>query len=268
MSCLRFIAVVALSSGCARSRESAPEDMDGIVVWLFRNFEDPDLLREGMDNLAPWLVGDGSSSDAQDGFVLSDLAEEDVADVPHPDRDLAALRGVAVPGTSPYPISGHAGLLILQNQLWNDPSTYDTYDRDIVDGDTDAFAAGSGIVRTVNTIDKKGAFGVHIPYTLYKDYQWTTLTDGTTAIVGRSWVEESSCAEGGNNCLYQTFSIDLFYAPDDASTVRLTASWAELVTEADPFLSEDQLVGLMVHGIQDIFANTDLVLSGESTTAP
>lgn len=256
---------VLVSFGCAKNRDPAPEDMDGIVRWLFRNYDDPEVFEEGLENLAPWLDGDARSEEAQEGLVLSDMAVEDVAAVDRPDDDLTEMIGVAVPGVSPWPILAHAELLTRADQTWND-TTYDVYTREIVEGDVDAFLAGSGRIRTVNDIDKSGGFGVHIPYTLYKDYQWGALPDGSTGVVSRSWTAEPACAEGGENCLWQSFSVDLFYAPDPSAneTIRMTASWNELETTADAFLSDDARIGLMALGIQDIFENTDELLAEEA----
>jgi hypothetical protein len=261
---MRVVPLVFLLAACAHERDPAPEDMDGVVSWLFRNFEAEDGIAEGMDNLAPWLDTEAGTEAAADGFVLSDLTDLDVLDVPHPDGDLSVMIGVAVPQISPFPIGDHAALLVMTDQIWNDPGTYETYTRTITEGDPDAFAAGTAtLIRTVNDIDKKGAFGVHIPYTLFKDYRWVTTADDRQAIVGRSWVEEASCADGGNNCLNQSFSIDLFFESADGQTIRTTASWNDLVTEADAFLSDDQRIGLMVNGMHDIFDNTDEFLGAE-----
>lgn len=249
--------------GCARTRDPAPEDVDGLSKWVFQHYEDPEVLTEGMANLAVWLDGEGRGDVASDGLLLSDLTEEEVAGVPHPDRDLALLVGVAVPGVSAFPVGDHAGLIVLEDQTWND-RTYTIYTRTITEGDAEAFAAGSGTIRTVNEIDKSGAFGVHIPYTLFKDFTWVDLGEQGRAVVARAWIEESSCAEGGANCVNQTFTIDLWYSNVEAvDTVRMTAGWNDVTTSADSVVSDDERVGLMVNGVHDIFENTDEKLAGE-----
>lgn len=260
---LSRLALLVLLVGCARKRDGAPEDVDGLSRYLFANWEDPEAMAEGMENLSVWLEAEGRSEAAADGYVLTDLVEDEVSEVEHPARDLTDMIGVAVPGVSVHPIEAHAGLLVMTDQVWNDPGSYDLYVRELVEGDPDAFVAGDGLIRTRNDIDKSGAFGVHIPYILWKDYRWVALEDGRQSIVARSWVEEEACAEGGNNCLFQSFSIDLFHAPNGDETIRMTASWNELVTSADSLLTDDARIGLMVNGINDVFDNTDDFLTGE-----
>jgi hypothetical protein len=247
---------------CAHAREPAPEDVDGLSRWLFQHFDDEVMLQEGMTNLAPWLAAEGGSEASLDGYVLSDFTAEELVAVTYPDRDLTAMVGVAVPAVSPFDVLAHAELIVLTDQLWNDPSTYEVYERAIT-GDAEAFAAGSGRITTLNTVDKKGAFGVHIPFTLFKDFAWVPVEGAGSAVVARSWVEEESCAEGGSNCLFLSFSVDLWYGNVPGSTIRMTSSWNELKTAADGLLSDEERVGLMVNGVHDIFENTDeLLLEG------
>ena len=263
MTRMILLSPLLFCAACAKTRDPAPEDVDGLSIWLFRNFEDPEALAEGMNNLTTWLDVEGRTEEATEGFVLSDLTEEDVAAVTHPDRDLVVQIGVAVPGVSPWPLSGHAELITRADQLWNDHS-YDVYTREIVEGDADTWlSTHTGVIATKNTIDKSGGFGVHIPYILFKDFAWVTLPDDREAVVARSWIEESACAEGGSNCLWQSFSVDLWYGPNTDETIRMTSSWNELQTTADSFLTDEQRIGLMVNGVHDIFENTDAVLAEE-----
>ena len=243
---------------CGHKREPAPEDVDGLSRWLFANYDDPELLAEGMTNLAPWLVGNAGSEASQDGYVLTDFTAEELIAVTYPDRDLTAMVGVAVPGISPFDVVDHAGLIVLPDQKWNDLGSYEVYDRVITEGDGEAFAAGTGRIDTTNTIDKKGAFGVHIPYTLFKDFAWVPVEGAGNAVVARSWTAEESCADDGDtNCLFLSFSVDLWYGDQPDHTIRMTSSWNELKTSADSILSDEDRIGLMVNGIHDIFENTD-----------
>jgi len=249
--------------GCAKSREPVPEDVEGLSGYLFQHWEDPENLGSGMQNVADWLDTDGVPETLPDGYVLPDLTADEVMAVEYPDDPpLDTIIGVAVGAVSPYDILGHADLITWQDQTWNADS-YDVYNRTIVSGDAAAFASGSGTISTENEIDKAGAFNVHIPYTLYKDYAWVELADGASAIVARSWTSERNCAENGNNCIDLSFSVDLFYGSEPGQTVRLTASWNKLTTVADGLITEDGMIGQMVSGVGDIMINTDAVLLEE-----
>lgn len=259
---VRIAAVPFLVAACAPTREPAPEDLDGLLHYLYRYHDDEVAVADAMGIFGEWLDDEGRDEDAREGFRLTPLTEEDVAPVDHPGRDLTAAGGVGVGTVSPFPDLDHAGATVLFDQRYNDPDSYARYERDIVEGEASAFEAGEGTIRTVNDIDKTKV-GVSIPYILYKDFEWVRIDADRRAFVGRSWVTEPSCSENGNNCLHQSFSVDVWYARDDEDTVRFTATWNEVTSVADAFLSEDQIVAVAVNGMLSIFDSTDAFLAGE-----
>lgn len=250
--------IVLALAGCAAPRDPAPEDLDGLVRFMFVNWEDQDRLDDAMVNLAPWLETEGMGEKAaEEGYLLTDLSADEVAVVPHPDTDLGRMVGVAVAGVSPYPVRDHAALITLEDQVWNDPTAHNRYDREITAGDRDRFIDGDDVLLTLNDIDKKGAFGVNIPYILNKDFRWATVDADRRAVVARSFVAERSCSESGENCIQLSFSVDLWYGNAEDSTIRMTASWNDIVTSVDSVVGDDLKVKMMVSGINDIFSYTD-----------
>jgi hypothetical protein len=257
------VAVLLLCGACAPQRDPAPEDLDGLVRYMFQHWEDEALMSEAMANLTPWLDSDGSSEEAYEGYLLGDLTELEVDGIVRPAQALLGeATGLAQTGVSSYGPLDHAELIVQSDQTWNEPSTYARFVRDVVEGDPDSFARGAGMVRTENDIEKSGAFGVSIPFLQNKDYRWVEV-DGVSTIVGRSWVEESSCSDNGKNCVVQSYSIDLFHPTPNGGVVRLMAGWNELTTEVDALLSQDFLIQQMVQGNREIMENTELALSGE-----
>lgn len=259
---MRLLALLLLSTACAKTREAAPEDLDGLLHHLYRSFEDEQAVVDGLANLGPWLETTGRSEEAREGWQVAPLTTEDVWDVQGPEADLSAARGVAVAAVSVHPIAPHAAITVLEDQDYTDPSSYARYLRTVVDGDAGRFATGEGLIRTENDIDKSKV-GVSIPYWLYKDFRWVELEDGRRAFLARSWISEGSCSESGDNCLHQSYSVDLWYAQDDADTVRLTCSWNEITSVVDGLLSEDQMVAVAVNGMLAIFEHTDAYLTEE-----
>ena len=157
-------------------------------------------------------------------------------------------------------------MITREDQTWNSPKTYIKYERTLVEGTAEEFVAPEGLIRTENDIDKSGPLGIHIPYFLHKDFKWVETDTGTPAIVARSWVETEGCsgADGkGKNCVSLSFSIDLWYAAQEQETIRLTSTWNHLQTSVDDLLTEEFLVKTMTDGLQDVFENTDAVLSGD-----
>ena len=251
------VAVVG-TAGCAKKRDPAPTEMEDLVRYLFLHWEEDELVPEGLDNLHGWLADNIDTEAAEDGFRLSPLTEADVAAVDHPDVDPALLIGASGAAVSPYPIGRQAEHIVLEDQVFSNPGTYDVYDRTVT-GDEEAFLDGTGLVRTSNAV-VTSTLGVTIPYTLLKDYRWVDgeLSDG---ILARSWIAESSCNEGGGNCLVQSYSIDVFFAVGEDATWRFTASWSQITSGFE--LGEDLMVASLAGGIQNIFRFTDAYLAGE-----
>lgn len=252
-------AALLLASACSK-RDTSPPELDDLCHALVRDFEDPDLVAPHVDLLSAWLDTDGRESAAWDGLLLTNLTQEDLTPPLPGDDDLSLHRGVATAAPSPFSIEAHAGLIVRSDQSWVDPGSFEVYDRVIVEGDPDGFAAGSGVLRTENDIVKNGGFGVQIPYTLTKDFRWVETEAGLRAIVARAWLEEPGCNENGSNCVNQSWGLEAFIAHED-ETLRLYAVWLEVVTQADGLLTEDGRISLIAKGNQDIIEGTDAELA-------
>lgn len=249
-----FWMAALLAVGCAKERDPAPDDVDGLLHYTFRHWEDEEALHDAIEGLTEWLETDGRDTDARDGFRLTPLEPADMEGLVYPDRDLADALGVAAGSQSPFAIERYPADLVAADQTYLAPGSYTKYEREIVEGDVDTFLAGEGLVRALNDIEKENV-GVRIPFLQHKDYRWVHLSDGRRAIVARSWTEEESCNEGGGNCILQGYAVDVMYASDDAETVRLTTTWTELKTALDGVLSEDAMVGVAINGIVAIHDN-------------
>ncbi len=251
-----------LAAACVPTRAPAPEDLDGLLHFLYQNHEDPEAVVDGLTNLGEWLEVEGRTEEAREGWRVTPLTEEVVADVDRPPGDLDEAQGVAVAAVSPFSIEAHAAAIVLEDQIYTDPGSYDRYVRHLVEGDPAAFTDAAGHVRTENDIDKT-TVNVTIPYWLYKDFQWVDLDDGRRAILSRSWIAEGSCGQQGNNCLHQSYSVDLWYADTAEDTLRLTSTWNDVESVIDAFLTEDQKVAVAVNGMLAIFESTDDFLEDE-----
>ena len=250
--------------GCFAPKEPAPEDLEGLTRYLFRNWEDPALVQEGMENLGLWLKSDGQEETAQeDGYILEALDEEVLTGIEYDLRvPLSSMVGAAVTRNSLYSIDEHAVVIVEEDQRWNAPSKYEQYDRIITQGSAEAFISSEAhlipeFIFTENDVVQE-RLGVRIPYILYKNYRWTHLDDGSRALIARSWVSEPGCSgEDGEsgNCLEISFSVDVLYEYQDSSIIRMTASWnyLSLILELPYDFQIDQLV----KGIGDVDDATD-----------
>ncbi|MFT4622381.1 MAG: hypothetical protein ACI8PZ_001037 [Myxococcota bacterium] len=251
----RLLLFILVATGCARERAAAPPALDDLTHALFRDWEDDEAMAQHALDLADWLGDEGDTDESWDGMRLTNLAKADVGDVSRPQgTDLDAHAGIATAGPSDFRVPRHAELLVERDQTWTDPNTFQVYERTVVEGNPDAFAGGTGIVRTDNVIEKSGAFGIVIPYTLRKDYRW--IPGPVPVVVGRTWITEPGCSDNGKNCVNQSWGLDVFVGDDDR-TLRLYVVWLEVVTEADGLIGEDAKIALMAKGNQDILEATD-----------
>ncbi|MCB9676154.1 MAG: hypothetical protein H6737_13620 [Alphaproteobacteria bacterium] len=251
----RLLVVAVLASGCARKREAAPAEMEEIASFMLRVWDDDRALEDAMVNLAPWLEENSTAEDAQDGYRLTPLSEESVSTLDRPDRDLSGLLGAAVAGVSPFTIHEHAGTALLPDQVFSNPRNYESYVR-TVEGDEALFLDCEGQVDTTNDITTSN-FGVTIPYVLRKDYKWVHARDLGEAIIARSWIPEKGCNESGENCLQQSFSIDLWYAAVPDETIRFTSTWSEVTSSLDGLIGEDLQIAALANGMAFVFEATD-----------
>lgn len=242
---------------CAAPRDPAPEDLEGLTRYLYTNWEEPELVAEGMTNMAVWLDSEGQTEKAQDeGYVLEPLDEEILAGIVYPTRiPLSQMAGASITRNSPFSIDQHAQVMTEADQRWHAPNKYEQYDRSIVQGsgdefvNPDAYTVPSVIYTDNETIQER--LGIRIPYVLKKNFRWTVTESGQRAIIARSWVEEYGCSDEdgeGGNCLELSFSVDLFHENLDGTTTRMTASWnyLSLILELPFDFQIDQLVNGLI----------------------
>ncbi|MEQ1568327.1 MAG: hypothetical protein ABMA64_21995 [Myxococcota bacterium] len=259
MNTVSRLSLVCLAvAGCAKEREPAPTEMVDLVRFVFEHFEEDELLPEAVDNLDAWLQVNVDSEESKDGFRLQPLEPADVAGVDHPDVPLTDLIGACGGARSPFPLDRHATHMVLADQVFSNPGTYDEYYR-AVEGDDDAFLDGTGVIRTANDVTTT-TLGITVSYVLLKDYKWV---EGETsrAVVARSWSEKPYCNDAGGTCLQQTYSVDIFFDGGATETGRMTAAWNQLDSSLP--LGEDTLVATLAIGIQNVFKYTDEFLAGE-----
>jgi len=254
---MRRLLPLLLLLGCARARETAPPTLDDRTHDVYRLWEDDFALAIAVDDLAAWMVENGRSEEAWDGLRLTNLTPDDVADVTVPEgADLDDHVGIANAGPSAFPIDLHAAAVTEADQVWTDPSTFERYDRTIIEGDAEVFAGGASYFRSDNDVLKKGAFGVRIPYALRKDYKWVVPAGGPATFVARHWIDVPGCSDNGKNCVYQTFGLDVFVEDGD-ETLRLLTNWLYVETQADGLLSEDARIALIAQGNQALIERAD-----------
>lgn len=244
--------ILAVLLGCAPAVE-APSELTDLAGWLYRSQDDPEALPTGLASLDAWL---DQHAGEEEGWALPPISAEDVAEVEHPDRDLADALGAVAEAPSTASLDGHAAFVLLPDQSVVNPDDYDLFERTLLSGG-DCFPGGCEALATWNDVVKNAAFGVTIPYEYGKDYRRVAYeVDGEArvAIVSRGWVPEESFGEDGENGILQSYTLDVFLARD-GGVHRVQAQWSEMALVLD--LPDDYLVNQLISGLQAVFVDTD-----------
>lgn len=240
----------------------APEDLDALSRFLYREqaWPTPSVPADGLENLRVALdaVPDLQGSVLDRSWSLSDLTEDDVADLPtRPDRDPALAAGVAVAYLSERPLAEHARAQTEADQRPFEATAPDHYDRSFPGMDDPmCFVDGTcEVLETFNEATRENLL-MTITFELRKDFRWLTLADGRRGFLARSWYEKSWSGDRENVTVWQSYSVDAWIEADDpARTLRFQTLWSE--TDLGIPVSDEAVVATVRGGIDDFFQQFD-----------
>lgn len=228
-----MLSCIACGAGGCPAPVDAPTDAAELPAYLFRHFDSGETgaLEAGLGNLAEAMQDVDLTVSYEDRmYQVPGLEEGDVADIPHPDRDVSAGIAVALAARSAFAPEDHAVVATLSDLTPVEPSTPNVHDRTFVDPtDPTCFPGRECLVlRTRNTLRKESAV-MTVEYVMPEDVRWVELREpgsGEWGLVGRSWIEESAVGEQEANVIHQVYAADAFW-PVDGGLVRHTAIWME-----------------------------------------
>ena len=181
-----------------------------------------------------------------------------MAGVDRPDGVLADCFGLALAARSVWSVDDHAGYQALASLADSSPSA-SVFDRTLVEGDADCFAARTCTLRTVNHVVRESALDA-VTFELHKDLRWVEVEGLGPAILARAWIEEPAHGEegeAGSNHVWQHFELDVF-VPDGAQTRRYVAVWAEPDYAA---ISAETAGSFLLKSMDETIAHTDAWLA-------
>jgi hypothetical protein len=265
---LAAVVLILTGQGCA-SLPEAPTELSSLSTWLFRNFEseDPELLGVGLGNLQAFLEGRGVDDDYDDqAWEIAPLAEADVADVTHPDREPSAALPVGLVAVSAYPPAEHTRVVVLTDQTPVEPASPELYERSFLEPTDPACFPDQAcdLLRTDNRIRKENLL-MSIEYSKRKDYRHARVLRGDMdpqhGVIGRSWFEEEALGEQEATAIHQSYSIDVFLPDGAGGGWRYVALW----TEASMYGAGDDIIqATMRDGLEDMLVATEAWLDGQA----
>lgn len=238
---------------CRKAPPPADPQFSDALVYTFRAFQGPEAdLAYAIRALEEQVYRgmDVESSSPHDrALTPSDLAEEDIADIEHPDRDPAACIPVSVAGVSRFGPDDHARVQMLEDQTPVEPYSPDYFVRDWLEGQDCWQDRQCRWMRTHNDLVKDNIL-LTIPYEFFKDFRWVDLAlpdpstvpageepvhDGEPrwAIVARSWTTQPYAGETGANVIQQSYTLEVWLPRDGRGFVRDESDGGEEEWTAD-----------------------------------
>jgi hypothetical protein len=256
---VRTLAPALLLVGCSEApAEEAPPTLESQSLLALQRFYEDDA-GEQMATLVDLLEDEISDDPA--GYFFDPLTADDVDMYEHTDDvDWSRTGGAAALARMRGDFSGYTASVLEPDQSFAD-GTYEVWSREIVGGDPDEFLVG-GNLETSNHIEKNGAFGIMIPYDMFKDYRWSTHETFGDVLSFISLVPESGFDDSGENGIVVGFTIELWYV-DDGGLVWYNGSWSQLKTAVDDLITDPAAFKQeLVDGTLDYFWGTEEHVTG------
>jgi len=227
---MRVLPLLLVLGACKSPPPEAPTEMADISRYLFREFDNPEALPQGVLNLEELLgAEDITAEDPVDrAWQVAGLTAGDLEAITIPsDGDLDLLATMALAYRSPFPVDSHTAYMVIPD-LTVISTTAVIYDRTFP-GTDDASCfvdASCEVLATENYIDRETAL-FKMEYSFNKDYRWVELEDGRKAIVSRGWIEESAHGDSSRNHLWQNYETDVWIGREDGTTWRFYAVYTQ-----------------------------------------
>ncbi|MBT3217957.1 MAG: hypothetical protein HN348_02620 [Proteobacteria bacterium] len=241
--------------GCKKPPPEAPKELNELSRYLFREWdnEDPLVMQAGVENLRDFLADLDLEGKVNDRSFTLDPIREDDLDVDHPDRDPEDCLNVSVARKSEWPVDDHAQLQIESDQTPTEPTAKDYLRTFPKEDDPDCLPDHDcGVLETVNDIRRENLL-MSISFELFKDFRWVELDGEEDALVARSWIDQSWAGDNGKNWVYQSFSVDIWIASNDAAwRYQILSSETEVGVD-----DEDVVAGFLKGSIDNIMKKGD-----------
>ena len=242
---------------CAPEVEDSPAEMDELARLLLRD-QGTDAAVQHAEQLGAWI--DTIIDDPEEGYALSDLDASWVEGLTYsPSTDFEAMVGAAVVRRTRGSIAQHVAVVPEADQTFADASSYDRWNRTIVEGDAEDYRAG-GALLTDDDIVKSELMNVTLPYPMAKRYGWVGLERGE-AQVFRGVIYEEGWAEDGNNGVIAGFSVEAWFPDGEDSVIWYEANWSQVVTIVA--FDDDFMANQIIDGIYAYMEGTEAHVAPE-----
>lgn len=260
-----LVSILSLSvlAGCPEAPPVAPEDVDSVTRFLYREWdnEDPSVMEDGVAKLEAALLRFDLKSDDRElrSFKLTAPTVEDLGTIKPPegqDPKTCAAR-ISVARWSKWPITDHAKVQISPDQLPLEP-TAKTYTRNFTEPtDPSCFAErGCDVFKTLNNVKRENFF-IAVTFDLNKVFRWVKLPGDRWAFVARSWTDKVYTGEDKDTAIRQSYSLDVWLGQADGSTIRYQALFSDTKISVE---DEDLVLGTVADSTDETLEKGDKVI--------
>jgi hypothetical protein len=233
------------------AKEADPEVSDPAFAVL-RDFESD--ITEPVSKLLEQAASDTSLEEgvALDGPDLSQLTDIEFSE----NADQNALVGAAVATVVGGTLDQYAAVVPEEDQTFCDPAGFDSWDRTILSGDTDAFLAKGDVLRTENAIVKNAVI-YKVPYPNKEDYRWVEI-EGEEVLVSRGWLYKEGESDDGAVQAISAFQVEI-QANTEEGVRWYVESWTQVVSVAT---GEDFIRSQLITDLKKCFTGTESHATG------
>ena len=227
---------------------TAPEDLDGLLNFMYVHMEDEDdeALLLGMTNVFSFV--DGNTEALEEGYDIAPLTKETIESIGQSIDFREQTYGVSIAYEIPHPVEDIAECYASVNLVEIYPDTYLSYEREFITDQECFLKQECNLVQYRSIIQTSLPFNATVTTNNMVEIRWFQ-TDRGTAFVQRSWMEgEAESSADWANLLAQNY-LEVSWSTE-TGTQSLAASWAALQLGDIP-VPEDTAKNLALGSIRD-----------------
>lgn len=222
----RFCLIACLALACGRV-EPAPEDLDGVARWFFRNAHQApdDQVLEAVAKLDAAIEGPALAKALQ--LQLAPLTEDEALTVEAARGDLSQAFGIVAADLIECGFARVEELIISldQKSLFGG---YEKYLR-VYTSDDAAYRARRAPFLTWTVDYTVSAVGVSYDATILSEVRFIPAAKGRgPAFVQRSWLKSPGVFNNPDDFFRQDYQLHVFYPRAEREVIKVTAVWRDM----------------------------------------
>ena len=241
-------AVLLIYLFACKAPVTAPEDLDGLLNFMYVHMEDEDdeALLVGINNVFSFVAANQEALD--EGYDIAPLSIPTLEIIEQSTEFREQTYGVSIAYEIPHSVEAIAECYAAVNLVEIYPDTYLSYEREFLTDQACFLSQECNLVQYRSIIQTALPFNATVTTNNMVEIRWLQTERGT-AFIQRSWMEgEADSSADWANLLAQNY-LEVSWTTEDGSQ-SLAASWAALQLGDIP-VPEDTAKNLALGSIRD-----------------